>query len=151
MGNICPIWHIVQVLRRRNGGVDIEKFIEKQHSLVVHLRKSKNILIQHLKIEDELLYPALLKSKNKEIRETTEKFAAEMKQISEKTMSFFDKYAKLKVEDLSANDDFRDDLDMIIAIIKKRIAVEEADLYPLYTKLNPSEKAVSRNRSFVFL
>ena len=124
-------------MKKESGGAPIEEFLEKQHSLVFHLRKSKNILIQHLKVEDEFLYPALLKSKNKEIKKTTEKFAAEMKQISEKTMSFFGRYSTLKVEDITMNDDFRADLGLIITIIKKRIAVEETDLYPLYDKLEP--------------
>jgi len=125
-------------VKKESGGAPIEEFLEKQHSLVFHLRKSKNILIQHLKVEDEFLYPALLKSKNKEIRETAKKFAVEMKQISEKTMSFFEKYAALKVEDISASDDFRIDLSIIITIIRKRISVEETDLYPLYDKMEPS-------------
>ncbi len=58
-----------------------------------------------------------------------------MKLISERVLSFFETYSSLKSSDLSQNVSFRLDLTTIITIIRKRIKLEESELYPLYIEL----------------
>jgi len=58
-----------------------------------------------------------------------------MQLISKKTLSFFEKYSHLKVDELSQNETFKLDLNTIILIIKRRIELEESELYPLYSQI----------------
>ena len=61
-----------------NVGDDMNKYIGEQKNVIFHLKKFKKILLVHLKLEDDELYPALLKSKDKKIKETASKFSDEM-------------------------------------------------------------------------
>ena len=61
-----------------------------------------------------------------------------MKLISKRTLSFFETYNHLKVDDLSQNESFKLDLNTVITIIKKRVEIEESELYPLYSKIEKS-------------
>jgi len=119
----------------RRGGGDIEKWMNEKSKIVFHLNNFKNILLLHLKLEDDELYPALEKSKEEEIKEISQKYSEEMKLISKRTISFFETYAHLKVDELSQNEYFNLDLNTIIAIIEKRMNIEEESLYPLYDKI----------------
>lgn len=113
---------------------DIEKWMEDNQRIVSNLKKFKTILVSHLGLEDKSLYPVLFKSKDKKTRSKAEKYADEMKLISKRTISFFETYEHLKVDELSQNENFKLDLNTVITIIRRRIAVEEAELYPLYPK-----------------
>jgi len=109
--------------------------MNEKSKIVFHLNNFKNILLLHLKLEDDELYPALEKSKEEEIKEISQKYSEEMKLISKRTISFFETYAHLKVDELSQNEYFKLDLNTIIAIIEKRISIEEEKLYPLFDKI----------------
>ena len=85
-------------------------------------------------MEDAQLYPTIVNTKDKKIKSIADKYFDEMKLISKRTMSFFETYAHLKVDNLSRNENFKLDLSTVIAIIRKRIDLEETELYPLYTK-----------------
>jgi len=67
---------------------------------IVSLREIKNILVTHLMLEDDKLYPALESSKVKKIRDIGRKFSSEMQLISEQTFDFFNKYNQIKTLDL---------------------------------------------------
>ncbi len=118
-----------------SSGEDIKKWMEEKRNVVFHLKKFKTLLLSHLKLEDGELYPALLKAKDKTIKEIVERYIGEMKLISKRTLSFFETYSHLKVDGLSQNENFKLELNTIIAIIKKRVDLEERELYPLYSKL----------------
>ena len=117
------------------GEQDIEKWMSKKSKIIFHLNNFKKILLLHLKLEDAELYPALEKTKEEEIRATSQKYSEEMKLISKRTISFFETYAHLKVDELSQNEYFKLDLNTIITITEKRISIEELYLYPLYDKI----------------
>ncbi len=117
-----------------SSGNDIEKGMSEQNNITFHLKNLKKILLPHLELEDTELYPTLLKAKDEKIRETCEKYSNEMKLISKRTLSFFETYTHMKVEDLSQNEYFRLDLNTLITIIKRRIELEGSELYPLYDK-----------------
>ena len=123
-------------------GGDIEKWINKRGGVILHtmhfkeilIEHLKEILIEHLKLEDKEFYPVLMKAKDKKIRETSAKFSNEMNLISKKVISFFETYTHLKVEEISQNEMFRLDLNTVITIIRRRIQLEDSELYPLYDK-----------------
>ena len=118
-----------------NAKENIEEFFNERGKFIFHINNFKKSLLPHLALEDAKLYPVLAKSKDPKIRETAEKYSDEMTLISKRTLSFFETYSHLTVDDLSQNEYFKLDLNTIITIIKKRIDIEEQELYPLYSKL----------------
>ncbi|MEK6905713.1 MAG: hemerythrin domain-containing protein [Nanoarchaeota archaeon] len=119
-------------------GDNIEKYFGEKNNVIFHLKRFKTLLLTHLKLEDAKLYPILLKAKEKKIKKTAERYSDEMKLISKRTLSFFETYNHLKVDDLSQNESFKLDLNTVITIIKKRVEIEESELYPLYSKIEKS-------------
>ncbi len=118
-----------------NVGNNLEQWVGEKNNTLFHLKIFKKILVAHLNLEDAELYPAFTKVKDKKIKEIAEKYSDEMILISKRTLSFFETYSHLTVDDLSQNEYFKLDLNTIITIIKKRIDIEEQELYPLYSKL----------------
>lgn len=91
----------------------------------------KSGLLNHLKKEDELLYPKLNKIAESDeiVKKRLEAFAADMDQISAKALAFFEKY-----ETAGTGIDFFKDVGQLFAILAERIRKEEAIIYPLYTE-----------------
>jgi iron-sulfur cluster repair protein YtfE (RIC family) len=93
----------------------------------------KNLLLEHLKKEDELLYPVLKQTgvKDNSIMELADSYISEMNSISERAIKFFDVYER---ED--------DDVDFVVAVefllssLKNRISREEAVLYKKYEEIS---------------
>ena len=87
-------------------------------------------LKMHLLSEDKYLYPDLMNSHNKVVKETAQKFSDEMGDLANSFQSFvyqFNIPSKiLQDENLFINDSKR-----IFDIIKKRIKSEDKMLYPL--------------------
>jgi len=56
----------------------------------------RNLLLAHLKKEDELLYPVLRKAakRNSELYYTLDDFAKDMESISREVLNFFEKYGE---------------------------------------------------------
>ena len=102
---------------------------------IVSLREIKNILVTHLMLEDDKLYPALESSKVKKIRDIGRKFSSEMQLISEQTFDFFNKYNQIKTLDLGGGA-FKKNLYDLKEKIINRVNLEEKMLYPLYEQ-NP--------------
>ena len=72
-----------------------------------------------------------------------------MQLISKKTLSFFEKYSHLKVDELSQNETFKLDLNTIILIIKRRIedlSKEEENINQLIIELQ--EKTFKEKKAF---
>lgn len=125
--------------------------LKKEHALIVDvLNKVKEIgisskegqdkllsvrtvLLAHLKVEDEQLYPALNKEaeKNDMLKRTLDLFAREMETISKEALHFLDKY-------LSGGSglEFARDFGRLYMNLSQRIRKEEDILYPEYDKLN---------------
>jgi hemerythrin-like domain-containing protein len=94
----------------------------------------KEVLIQHLKLEDEALYPKFKNSESEECKNLGEKFSEEMSTISKAALVFFDKYNSTESSDLINNEEFVNELAEIINVIKKRVEVEETILFPAFGK-----------------
>lgn len=93
------------------------------------LRKSKAVLLAHLKKEDDQLYPALKKLEDG--RQIANAFQTEMGEISKQVLAFYDKYEGGIVTD---NLTFSKELGRLLGAIKQRMIKEESTLYMKYKK-----------------
>lgn len=96
------------------------------------LSAAKIKLLEHLKKEDERLYPALFKASenNKDLKWTLDTFANDMKSISKTAIDFFEKYAKG-----GSSVEFFRDFGRFVGLLKVRIPKEEKYIYAEYDKL----------------
>ncbi len=92
----------------------------------------KESLLDHLKKEDERLYPVLRKEAehNKKLKELLDVFAVDMENVSKVVMEFFDKYSE-EVIDSSVSGAFED----LFAAFRNRIRNEEDILYEEHEKI----------------
>lgn len=97
---------------------------ETRHS---KLLKSKALILDHLRKEDELLYPAL--ARVSEAQGLADQYQADMKAISKDVLEFYEKYSD-DIEDSMA---FVADMGRILGALKIRIDEEETLLYPKYS------------------
>ncbi len=97
------------------------------------LISAKESLLEHLKKEDERLYPVLKKEAehNKKLKEILDVFAVDMENVSRVVMEFFDKYYE-EVIDSAVSGAFED----IFAAFRNRIRNEEDILYEEYKKID---------------
>ena len=87
----------------------------------------------HLTMEDKALYPAMMKSPDKGVRETATKFNAEMGGIKAVVTSFSSKWTSDAIEKSPA--EFCKECGGIFSALAKRIEAEDAVLYDMYDKL----------------
>lgn len=97
-----------------------------------HFSELKRVLISHLIIEDNELYPALRSLQATE--KISNSFEEEMGRISSDIMDF---YAKYKHEFKGEN--FRGDAGVIIDRLIYRITKEERELYPAFKRYFPNK------------
>ena len=97
------------------------------------LISAKESLLEHLRKEDELLYPVLRKEAehNEKLKELLDVFAKDMENVSRVVMDFFDKYSE-DVIDSAVTDEF----EHLFAAFRNRIRHEEDILYEEYEKIN---------------
>ncbi len=93
----------------------------------------RNIILAHLKEEDDDLYPPLHKAAEKDdkLKGMLNLFIDEMEEISGTALKFFDKYAQG-----GTGLDFAKDFGGLVAGLKARMRREENILYTAYNKLN---------------
>ena len=97
------------------------------------LISAKESLLEHLRKEDELLYPVLKKEAehNEKLKELLDVFAKDMENVSRVVMDFFDKYSE-DVIDSAITDEF----EHLFAAFRNRIRHEEDILYEEHEKIN---------------
>ena len=97
------------------------------------LRSAKESLLEHLKKEDERLYPVLKKEAehNKKLKEILDVFAVDMENVSKVVLEFFDKYSE-EVIDSAVQGEFEN----LFAAFRNRIRNEEDILYEEHEKIN---------------
>ncbi len=90
-------------------------------------------LLEHLKKEEEQLYPVLKKEakNNKQLESTLDLFAIDMEDVSRIVLEFFDKYSE---GDLDM--EFQRKFDSLFVALGARIRNEEKILYAEYEKMN---------------
>lgn len=96
------------------------------------LMTSKDLLCQHLKNEDEKLYPELKRvAKNdKKLKEMITEFIEEMKEATKFCQAFFEKYSIG-----GGGIEFLRDFEKLYDLLKNRIQKEETVLFPKYKEL----------------
>jgi DUF438 domain-containing protein len=118
---------------------------------------AKDLLISHLKKEDNELYSYLMERAKEDVslKNQVIEFISEMRDITEKVIAFFDRYTE-KIEEQpktgsilqrlkdtlfkgTKKDEFQEEFEKIYSLILDRIHKEENTLYPLYLKLKSSE------------
>ncbi len=115
------------LIELQNDGVTSPKGMEL-------LLKSKKILLNHLQLEDDKLYPKLKEYAqiNDTFNEVLTNFVKEMDKITEFVLAFYSKYSdKSKITEKS----FLKDITKFIVTLKDRVAKEEAILYNTYNKI----------------
>ena len=92
-------------------------------------KKAKDLLLQHLKKEDDELYPLL--TKNGASKAIADTFSEEMKAISKVANDFFTKY-----ENAQSGLEFAQDFEAFLSALSSRIRKEENVLYSEYDKVS---------------
>ncbi len=121
-------------------GITEEKF--EDGDMINQLKDLKDILVVHLSLEDEKLYPGLIDAGG-EAKELGEKFSNEMFEISNRIIIFLEKYMDVAFLDeskgkvilnLLKSSEFRKELDNVMKIVSKRIDAEENILFSAFEK-----------------
>ncbi|GAX59543.1 cation transport ATPase [Candidatus Scalindua japonica] len=135
----------------------IEKF-KKEHSEIVAILKdvkklgihseegrsklmsAKEYLLEHLREENEELYPVLRKNTkhNKNLKKDLEIFAIEPEYVSRVVLEFFDKYSEGTI-----NKDFQINFESLFTALNARIRNEEEALYQEYEEIMKKMGGVS--------
>ncbi len=97
------------------------------------LFRVKELLLSHMKKEDEKLYPVLKENAEKEDRfeETLRWYVDEMESISKKALDFFNKYENINNNSV----EFSKDIGELIALLTQRIRKEEMVLFQKYKEV----------------
>jgi iron-sulfur cluster repair protein YtfE (RIC family) len=94
--------------------------------------KLTSALIRHLKTEDWVLYPRLLRSSDKRVALTATAFSAEMGGLSKEFAEYSSRWGANAIQDNWEG--YRRDTSEILHALKVRMVREERDLYPLLDK-----------------
>jgi hypothetical protein len=104
------------------------------------LGELKTALLAHLELEDNQLYPSLIKAadalKNPGIAQTTRMFSGNMVQITDTLKGFLGKFEGKDIDPAA----FKTDWNQLIGVLSARITSEEATLYPMYNQWVPTTK-----------
>jgi iron-sulfur cluster repair protein YtfE (RIC family) len=121
---------IVNLLNKiRIEGISSDEAIEE-------LMAAKKLLLQHLKKEDEIIYPVLFgnKSKDSNFNNRLIKLDEEMEKITERVMTYFSDYS-----DGKNAGNFSSDTKAVYEMLKTRILNEETILFPEYERMCSAE------------
>jgi hypothetical protein len=97
------------------------------------LMSAKKCLLEHLKKEDEQLYPVLRKEAehNKNLKKEVDMFAMDPEYVSRVVSEFFDKYSGGEIDE-----NFSINFESLTAALNARIRNEEDALYEEYEEIN---------------
>ncbi len=117
---------IADLTEANNLGIITEKGQSKLFS-------AKADLLEHLKNEDEHLYPVLKKEaeNNKHLESILNSFSSEMENISKSVMEFIDKYSNGVLDSK-----YVESFESILATLSTRMKKEESVIFAEYEKIN---------------
>lgn len=98
------------------------------HTIPALLRRLRAVLVAHLKLEDDWLYPRLTTSANEVVRRKSERFSSEMGQLKHE---FADLYATWNADGVILKNSarWRQDWSAFYRALQARIVAEDDDLY----------------------
>ena len=88
----------------------------------------------HLVLEDKVLYPFLIKSDDKKIRELTDQYITEMGHIKVAFSDYSKKWSSPTTISAGA-ENFISDTQSVFSVLAKRIEKENNELYPMVDRL----------------
>lgn len=93
----------------------------------ITLREIKVLIVAHLALEDEKLYPALLEfgKSDANLKILVKNYVDEMKELSSIVINFFQKYEEQTMKGI----EFSKDLGKLLGTLQQRIRREESILY----------------------
>jgi hypothetical protein len=103
--------------------------------IALHISKLAGQLKVHLMEEDRFLYPDLLSSDDKDIKELTNQYITEMGNLANEYVIFKEKYNTARKINMNM-DKFLDDTKNTMNALRKRIEKEEKGLYHLIQEKN---------------
>ncbi|MDN5326448.1 MAG: hypothetical protein PWP41_1144 [Moorella sp. (in: firmicutes)] len=111
-------------------GMAAENIAGRSFEILMKLGELSGKVKIHLAQEDQVLYPALLKHKEQQVRETAQRFMQEMGGLSEAFNQFKRRYATTAAIKENPRQ-FLADIKTITVALTRRIRAEEEELYPL--------------------
>ncbi|MEO6198307.1 MAG: hemerythrin domain-containing protein [Sphingomicrobium sp.] len=100
------------------------------YPLSLCLAKIAGVLRTHFAIEDQVLYPALIASPDRQVAVTARVFEREMGHIADQFERFVQRWGR-STEIGDAIPQFRYECDMMFSALRERIGRENRELYPL--------------------
>ena len=95
-----------------------------------HVRtKLASVLIRHLKTEDWVLYPTMMQSEQRDVRDTAFKLQEQMGSLADAFKQHMECWSALSIE--NNWDAYKVEAITLLKALERRITLEEADLYPL--------------------
>jgi hypothetical protein len=88
-----------------------------------------SVLIRHLKVEDWILYPALMTSENPQVRETACSFQKQMGSLAAAFREHMENWTSMSIEDDWAT--YKIEATTLLTALERRVQREEDTLYPL--------------------
>ncbi len=107
------------------------------------LKDLRDLLVEHIRNEDERFYPALrrraIELEQEALLPALDLFSESMHDVTSKVSGFFEEYKKDK-DVLKDIEGFKADLIDIIEVVEKRIRSEEGSLFYIYKAYFPEEE-----------
>ena len=121
---------ILQLVQELDSILDGAGNIDKAVRIKGLLDKLIEILDTHLKIEDKLLYPILIKSTNHKVKTTAAVFSEEMGSIAKELGLYLGKWTT-SISIANGSEGFMKETKELISVLLKRIEREDNELFPL--------------------
>lgn len=91
-----------------------------------------SVLIRHLKVEDWIVYPALMKSEDRQVRETACAFQKQIGSLAAAFREHMQKWTSLSIEEDWST--YRSEAATLLKTLERRVKYEEDILYPMALK-----------------
>ena len=121
---------LLQVVNEFSTILDDVGSMDKAVKARAFLYKLGSLLDIHLKVEDKLLYPILIKSPNPKVQNTALAFANEMGDIAKNLGLYLEKWTT-SVQIADGAEDFMKETKALVSVLFKRIDREDNELFPL--------------------
>ncbi|MFZ2958599.1 MAG: hemerythrin domain-containing protein [Candidatus Ozemobacteraceae bacterium] len=122
---------MTEALERLHGVMERNDSIEMLRKLSILAEKIR----LHLAQEDQLLYPALFRHPNSEVRETAQRYLTSMGNLNETFQEYLHRW-NVPEKICQEPQDFIQKTKVVFDALAKRILSEEANLYPLTRRAN---------------
>lgn len=103
---------------------------ENAVAIAAKLHTLSNVIIQHLAIEDRLLYPRLARHSNPRLVALGQRFQTEMTDVANPFIHFSRKWQQARAI-ATAPEEFRADANTVLRRVYERLREEDREFYPI--------------------